>query len=155
VTTGAGTVTHSSYGRHRPFVPVGQPLVIAVRRTGGRRPSDIQEAGVTDLGIWPDEATFVAEDHRRAVSDEVDLGATWRAAGSNDAWRLAWLRDTGELYACRADGYAGSCSDVHVLAVLRRESDLDAALSGWREERTDPDGLSWVRGRVSPLLMAG
>lgn len=109
---------------------------------------------MTDLGIWPDEAAFVADDHRRAVSDEVDLGATWRVAGSNDAWRLAWLRDTGELYACRADGYDGSCTDVHVLAVLPRESDLDAALSGWREERTDPDGLSWVRGRVSPLLMA-
>ena len=109
---------------------------------------------MTALRTWPDEAAFVADDPRRGTCDEVDLGATWRVAGSNDAWRLTWLRDTGELYACRADGYDGSCTDVHVLAVVEREADLDAMLDGWRDLRFDPDGLSWVIGRVSPLAVA-
>lgn len=100
---------------------------------------------------WTDEAAFHADDPRRGRSDQVDLGATWRQAGSNDAWRLAWVRDTGELYLCRADGYDGSCTDVSVVAVVAAERDLDAMLDGWRDRRTDPDGLSWVLGRTAPL----
>ena len=106
------------------------------------------------LRSWPDEVAFVAEDPRRRTSDQLDLGATWREQGSNDAWRLSWLRDTGELYVCRSDGYDGSCTDVRLLTVVRREVDLDAMLDGWRELRTDPDGLSWLLGRVWPLAVA-
>ena len=109
---------------------------------------------MTALRTWPDEPAFIAEDPRRARSDQVDLGATWRVAGSNDAWRLSWLRDTGELYLCRADGYDGTCSDVSVLAVLPREDDVDALLEGWREHRTEPDGLSWVLRRTALLAAA-
>ena len=103
---------------------------------------------------WQDEDAFVADDPRRATSDQLDLGATWRWGGSNDAWRLSWVRATGELFVCRADGYDGSCTDVSVLAVVPREADLDAMLDGWRERRTDPDGLSWVVERVAPLAVA-
>lgn len=106
------------------------------------------------VSTWSDEFAFVAEDGRRGTSDQVDLGATWRVSGSNDAWRLSWLRDTGELYVCRADGYDGTCSDVRVVAQVSREADLDAMIAGWRELRTDPDGLSWILGRVSPLAIA-
>ena len=106
------------------------------------------------LCTWPDEVAFVADDPRRGTSDQVDLGATWRWDGSNDAWRLSWLRDTGELYVCRADGYDGSCSDVQLLAVVHREAELDALLDGWRDRRTDPDGLSWVFRRTQPFAAA-
>ena len=106
------------------------------------------------LSTWPDEAAFHAADARRRQSCELDLGATWRWAGSNDAWRLAWVRDTGELYVCRADGYDGSCTDVLVLALLPSERDVDALVLGWRERRTDPDGLSWLVGRLAPLAVA-
>jgi hypothetical protein len=102
---------------------------------------------------WSDESGFVAADPRRGRSDQLDLGATWRWSGSNDAWRLAWVRETGELYLCRADGHDGSCSDVALLAVLPQESDVDAVLEGWREHRTDPDGLSWVLRRTAPLVV--
>jgi hypothetical protein len=40
---------------------------------------------------------------------------------------------------------------VSVLAVVTREADLDALLDGWREFKTDPDGLSWVVGRLQPV----
>lgn len=99
---------------------------------------------------WPDEQAFHTADPRRRLSAEVDFGATWRREGSNDAHRLAWLRETGELYLCRADGYDGSCTDVSVLAVLT-EDVLDRVLDGWREARHAPDGLAWLLGRL-PLL---
>jgi hypothetical protein len=106
------------------------------------------------LRSWSDEFAFMSEDRRRRTCDVLDLGATWRADGSNDAWRLAWLRDTGELYLCRADGYDGSCSDVRLLAVVPHEADLDRMLDGWTDARTDPDGLTWLLGRVTPLATA-
>lgn len=109
---------------------------------------------MTAHSTWPDEVAFVADDPRRGRSDQLDLGATWRWAGSNDAWRLSWVRDTGELYLCRADGYDGTCTDVHLLAVLPREDDVDVLLEGWQERRTDPDGLSWVLRRSAPLAVA-
>jgi hypothetical protein len=109
---------------------------------------------VRALSTWNDEQAFHAADPRRRTSSEVDFGATWREAGSNDAWRLAWVRDTGELYLCRADGYDGSCTDVSVLAVLADERDVDDLLDGWRDARFDPDGLHWLTARVSPLLAA-
>ena len=107
------------------------------------------------LSQWEDELAFHAADPRRRTSDVVDLGATWRWDGSNDAHRVAWVRLTGELYVCRADGYDGSCTDVQVLAMLPTEAHVDAVLDGWRDLRFDPDGLSWVIGRVSPLALAG
>ena len=99
-------------------------------------------------GSWPDEQAFHQADPRRRLSGEVDFGATWRYAGRSEAHRLAWIRDTGELYLCKADGYDGSCSDVVVIAVVPSEELLDAALFGWRDARTAPDGLDWLRGRL-------
>lgn len=112
------------------------------------------------LSTYVDEPAFHEADARRRVSAEVDFGATWRWGSSNDAWRLSWICDTGELYVCRADGYDGSCTDVQILVVLPREADVDALLEGWRERRTDPDGLSWVVRRLAcvtpvPLALAG
>ena len=78
----------------------------------------------------------------------------WREEGSNDAWRLSWIRDTGEVYLCRADGYDGSCTDVSVIAVVPSEADLDAMLEGWQDHRTDPAGLAWLGGRVQQLAAA-
>lgn len=106
------------------------------------------------LSRWADEYAFSAADARRRLSAEVDFGATWRAEGSNDAWRLTWIRDTGELYVCRADGHDGSCTDVIVLAVIAREADVDVMLDGWQDHRTSPDGLSWLHRRIAPLAVA-
>lgn len=109
---------------------------------------------MTALSTWPDEAAFHAVDPRRRTSPELDLGATWRQDGSNDAWRLAWVRETGELYVCRADGYDGSCSDVSVLAVVPDERQLDHLLDGWRDARIDPDGLGWLGLRLDTAAVA-
>ncbi len=106
------------------------------------------------LSTWDDEVSFAAADSRRRTSSVVDLGATWRVAGSNDAWRLTWVRDTGELYLCRADGYDGSCTDVRLLTVAETEDELDRLVDGWLDWRHDPDGLSWLAGRLRPVAAA-
>lgn len=98
---------------------------------------------------YSDESEFQRADPRRKTSDEVDLGATWREPGSEDAWRLAWLRDTGELFLCRAAGYPAPAADVRVLAVVADEKRLDALLAGWRDHRTDEDSLGWLTGRLT------
>ena len=103
------------------------------------------------LPTWSDELEFHNDDVRRRTSADVDLGATWRWAGSNDAGRLSWIEQTGELYLCRADGYDGSGTDVSVLACVPDQATVEAVLDGWREFRTDPDGLSWLMGRTSLL----
>lgn len=100
---------------------------------------------------YDDENAFHAADPRRRTSEEVDLGATWRAPGSDDVWRLAWLQQTGELYLCQAGGYPGPSSDVRVLTVVPTESALDGLLEGWREHRTDEDGLAWLRDRLTEI----
>ena len=106
------------------------------------------------VSTWVDEVAFHAADRRRRVSGEVDFGATWRVEGSNDAWRLSWIRDTGELYLCRADGYDCSCTDVSVIAVVPSEAEVDALLDGWREMRHDPDGIGWLSGRLCMVAAA-
>ena len=100
---------------------------------------------------YADESVFHTADPRRRTSDEVDLGATWRAAGSDEVWRLAWLRDTGELYLCQTAGFPGPAEHVRVLAVVASETELDGLLEGWREHRTAEDGLGWLRERLSPV----
>lgn len=104
----------------------------------------------TNTVSYVDETAFQTADPRRRTSDEIDFGATWRTVGSEDAWRLAWLRETGELYLCQAAGYPGPSSHVRVLAVIPAEHDLDLVLDGWREYRDREDGLAWLRSRVSP-----
>jgi hypothetical protein len=100
---------------------------------------------------YADENAFHAANQRRRSSDEIDLGATWRSQGSDAAWRLAWLRDTGELYLCEAGGYPGPSLHVRVVAHVVSESELDSLLDGWRDHRYDENGLSWLSGRVTPV----
>jgi len=38
--------------------------------------------------------------------------------------------------------------------VVPREAEVEALLEGWRDLRTDPDGLSWVLRRTAPLAVA-
>lgn len=111
----------------------------------------VEQALPFGIATWPDEAAFIAADPRRRTASEVDLGATWRRPGSDDAWKLAWLAETGELFLCRLAGYPASCTDVTVLAVISSERDLDATLDGWREHRSDEDGLTWLAARLTPV----
>ena len=102
---------------------------------------------------FADEQAFHAADPRRADAREVELGATWRSPLSEDAYRLVWLDTTGELVLARLDGY--DSRDLSVLAVVPTEQELDALLDGWREHRSDEDGLGWLTARVTPHPRSG
>ena len=65
-------------------------------------------------------------DPRRAASDEVDFGASWRGQGTGP-WRVVWLRQTGELVAFNV-----------------------AALQGW-----EPMGSGGDTGFVVEAMVAG
>lgn len=58
-------------------------------RVGGGR---VDTLGGMDIG------DFYDRDPRRRGSDEVVLGTEW-LDGDGSQWRVAWLRDTGELFA--------------------------------------------------------
>lgn len=98
---------------------------------------------------YADETAFHDADPRRRTSDEVDLGATWRSAGSPIVWRLGWLHETGELYLCQNVGFPGPSEDVRLLAVVPSETGLDVLLAGWQEHRADEDGLGWLSRRLA------
>jgi hypothetical protein len=105
------------------------------------------------------------DDDRRASSDEVDFGASWRTQGQGP-WRVIWLRGTGELAAFDAGGRTsvptgrlglgamlggGGADEVVVLGV---ETDLEvvqAALQGWQDHMTDENGLAWLAERAAEL----
>ena len=138
---GEGTLALVPCVRTRAPPPLEAPLEATV--TAPTAP----ETAPVAVG-WQDEAAFHAADPRRAQAPEVELGATWRRAGSDDAWRLAWLETTGELFLARVDGF--DSRDVTVVAVVPDAQQLDALLDGWRDHRDDEDGLSWLASRVTP-----
>jgi hypothetical protein len=105
------------------------------------------------------------DDQRRASSDEVDFGTSWRTQGEGP-WRVIWLDATGELAAFAAGGRTsvptgrlglgamlggGGADEVVVLGV---ETDLEAvraALQGWENHMTDENGLAWLAERAAEL----
>lgn len=100
-----------------------------------------------------DQHAFFDADPARRRSDEVELGATWRA-GTSETWTLSWLRDTGELYLVRNDSLVGAGSAVVVIAVVAAEAELDALLDGWQDARWHEQGLAWLGTRVGRTAAA-
>jgi hypothetical protein len=105
-------------------------------------------------------------DERRAASSFVDFGDPWYD-GSNGAWRVQWLTNTGELVAMSLarGGTPGNSFLEEViynilfprpapnLAVLAVETDAAAMtrkLAGWEEHVGERDGMDWLRRRVEP-----
>lgn len=94
------------------------------------------------------ETRFFAEDARRRSSAEVEYGAVWRAPGGSDAWRVAYLTQTGELFLARTDSYPDSTTELRQLAVLASEREADALLDGWQAECGRPGSLAWLDSRL-------
>jgi hypothetical protein len=94
---------------------------------------------------------FYEEDPRRRTSDEVEFGRRWREGDMQ--FEVAWVTDTGELYAMAEPvsrkGISSAQVTVEVLAVLAERAQVDAALGGWQEAMAQTDSLAWVRARVA------
>jgi hypothetical protein len=88
--------------------------------------------------------SFYAEDRRRALSAERDLGLRWRGR-DGVSYRAAWVADTGELYSVR-HGDSAADDRLAVLAQVDEEA-LDRELAGWHEvcDRDAPGTYEWLR----------
>jgi hypothetical protein len=107
---------------------------------------------------------FYDADERRRASDEVELGNDWYDANGK-RFEISWVADTGELYAMRepqepvdsdpAFGYTWvepldvDTVTVEMLATIPDRAELDRRFEGWQDAMAQPDGLAWVRSRLT------
>jgi hypothetical protein len=91
---------------------------------------------------------FYASDPRRAHSHEVDYGSLWRESAPVPTYRLAWVENTGELYAVQLSEADERNDPVEVLGVLWSWQQVDSCLAGWPERCGGQRSLLWARERV-------
>jgi hypothetical protein len=106
---------------------------------------------------------FYSTDERRRQSAEVELGTNWFDAKGN-RYELSWVEDTGELYTMlelipEADSFT-PFGDIEVenlpvdrvlvmvVGHIPTLEGVEDVLSGWPQQMTQPDGISWVAERL-------
>jgi hypothetical protein len=106
---------------------------------------------------------FYSTDERRRQSAEVELGTNWFDAQGN-RYELSWVEDTGELYTMlelvpEADSFT-PFGDIEVenlpvdrvlvmvVGHIPTLEGVEDVLSGWPQQMTQPDGISWVAERL-------
>jgi hypothetical protein len=100
---------------------------------------------------------FYEQDPRRQASDEIEFGREW---SENDLrFEIAWIADTGELYAMaeplsRREISTASVT-VEVLAVINGRDAINSVMAGWQDAMAKPNSLAWVRGRVAGVADSG
>lgn len=75
------------------------------------------------------------EEKKRARSGEVDYGVWWTLSGSErefPRWRLSWIKDTGELYACQP-----AKDKLIVLGVIPERQEVEQVLVGWSDSESE------------------
>jgi hypothetical protein len=95
---------------------------------------------------------FYASDPRRAHSHEVGYGSLWRESAPVPTYRLAWVENTGELYAVQLSEADERNDPVEVLGVLWSGQQVDSCLAGWPERCGGQRSLLWARERVRSWL---
>ena len=104
------------------------------------------------------QAFYDADREGRLRSEEADYGVMWRLDGWEGQWRVAYVRNTGEIYATQ-DRVASGAGPVFVLGRIPADdvaegvrgvfySSLDALLEGWPKLCGQPDGLRWLHDRI-------
>jgi hypothetical protein len=69
------------------------------------------------------------DEPKRARSGEVDFGVWWTLAGNErefPRWRVSWIKDTGELYACQP-----AKDKLIVLGVIPERQAVEQVLEDW------------------------
>jgi len=85
------------------------------------------------------------EADRRRLGPAVVLGYGWKPDRGGRPLRAVWLPATGELYVAPP----GSAGEVEVLGVFAKRAELDAAIEGWDEWASAPDGLERLRAATA------
>jgi hypothetical protein len=92
---------------------------------------------------------FYAADAARGSSAEVDYGRPWRTGAFGPTYRVAWLQDTGELFAVRLGGIRADGGQVELLAHVPDAGVLADMVAGWSDVCGTFDSMRWLRGRVA------
>jgi len=85
--------------------------------------------------IIQDHYTRWIEAHKLERSGEVDYGVWWTQTGSErefPRWRLSWIKDTGELYACQPGK-----DRLIVLGVFPDRKTVERVLAGWSDSESE------------------
>jgi hypothetical protein len=106
---------------------------------------------------------FYDADPRRRESEETEFGREWSDANGVRT-ELAWVVDTGELYAMaepiepvymdpvgdtRVGELPTELVTVEVLGVVPDRAHIDQLLAGWEDQMNKRNSLQWVRDRLS------
>ena len=113
-----------------------------------------------------DIGDFYDRDSRRRGSEELLFGRDWLDAGGS-RWRVAWLRDTGDLFAMLqpapimptgsiftgGSGTSGSAPthtrDLTVFILARlQESEVLKLTDGWEQKLGTPKSFEWLIQRL-------
>jgi hypothetical protein len=93
---------------------------------------------------------FYDADPRRRASDEIQFGREWTEGPMY--FEVAWIADTGELYAMAEPydrrGVSPELVTVEILAVLEGRTVIDTVMAGWQDAMSGENSLAWVRARV-------
>lgn len=117
-------------------------------------PPTAEAGSYPDLpGTCPSVVEFVDSDPGRRLSRERDFGLSWREG--REAYRAAWIEQTGELYTVQLGSPEHGGGHVRLLAVGAGSDDVERWLTGWRDRIDRPDSLRWLRQRVTDGIAAG
>jgi hypothetical protein len=105
---------------------------------------------------------FYDADPRRRESEETEFGREWSDANGVRT-ELAWVADTGELYAMaepveavymdpvgdtRVGELPTELVTVEILGVVTDRAQLDQILAGWEDAMGATNSIQWVRDRL-------
>ena len=107
---------------------------------------------------------FYSNRQERRTSPEAGYGAHWHDPSSirgqyGNTFRVAYIQATGELYTCRNTRH-GDTGLLIVLGVHAPDvptepegiyySSLDTLLTGWPDTSHTPQGLQWLKDKLTP-----
>jgi hypothetical protein len=98
---------------------------------------------------FPTLRDFRAAHAIRGRGPELDYGEPWLTGRFGPAYRAAWLRATGELFAVRLGPQSAGGGAVELLAHVPDGALLDEMLRGWRDTCGTFDSMRWLRARVA------
>ena len=94
---------------------------------------------------------FYDQDPRRRASEEIEFGRDWYE--DDMRFEVGWVADTGEVYAMaepyNRKGVSTESLTVEILGVIQGRDAIEATFAGWEDAMSQPDGLAWVRARVT------
>jgi hypothetical protein len=107
-------------------------------------------ASLAGLRMWPTELHFNAADPRHG--DWIEVGARWTPPEEDwPAWRLAWVRPTGQVIAVRLRDPLGLPGYGPVVEFGRVDAWHQLGSIAELQEHNGPGGLAWVRSQVQAL----